>query len=231
MRWVSEGLGDYEVANLDGLERGTKIVLRLRKDCIKFSREQEVEKVIKKYSVFNKFPIQVNGHEISDMQAIWYRSPREVTEEEHDRFYARLVDSKVPYKFKLHYSTDVPLSIKALFYVPPAHQEKMEGMMEPFKLHLYSRKVLIKESCQELVPSYLRFIKGVVDCEDLPLNISRETYQDSNLVGKLKNVITRRILKMIEDESKRDVDAYTKWYKEFHMFLKEGVLSDPDNSE
>jgi HSP90 family molecular chaperone len=89
--------------------------------------------------------------------------------------------------------------------------------------------VLIKESCKELVPSYLRFVKGVVDCEDLPLNISRETYQDSSLIKKLQNVVTRRILKFIEDEMKRDSDEYDKWYKEFQIFLKEGVMSDFEN--
>jgi HSP90 family molecular chaperone len=86
---------------------------------------------------------------------------------------------------------------------------------EAFKLNLYSRKVLIKEGCKELVPGYLRFVKGIVDCEDLPLNISRETYQDSNLIAKLKNVVTRRILKMLEDEMKKDKVSYKKWFNEF----------------
>jgi len=86
---------------------------------------------------------------------------------------------------------------------------------EAQKMDLYSRKVLIKESCKELIPNYLRFVKGIVDCEDLPLNISRETYQDSNLVAKLRNVVTRRILKFLEDEMKRDPDTYEKWFEEF----------------
>jgi HSP90 family molecular chaperone len=98
----------------------------------------------------------------------------------------------------------VPLAIKAVFYAPSTHQEKMQMAQETPKFHLYSRKVLIKESCTEILPSYLRFMKGVVDCEDLPLNISRETYQDSSLIAKLKNVITRRILKMFEDEMVRN---------------------------
>lgn len=119
--WTSQGLGDFEVANIDGLDRGTRIVLRLRKDCIKFSREQEVEKVIKKYSIFNKFPISVNSTELSDVQAIWYRGPREVTDAEHEKFYQNLVDTKNPYKFKLHYSTEVPLAIRAVFYVGNSH--------------------------------------------------------------------------------------------------------------
>ena len=144
-------------------------------------------------------------------------------------FYEHLANTKIPYKYKLHYSTDVPLAIKAIFYIPNNHAEKMQMMQEDLRMHLYSRKVLIKENCQELIPGYLRFVKGIVDCEDLPLNISRETYQDSSLIGKLRNVVTRRILKFIEDEMKRDPDAYDKWFNDFQIFLKEGVLSDHEN--
>lgn len=98
-------------------------------------------------------------------------------------------------------------------------------------IHLYCRKVLIKENCTELLPNYLRFVKGVIDCEDLPLNISRETYQDSSLIMKLRNVVTRRVLKILEDEIKRDAVKYDKWFSEFSMFLKEGLMMDSENQE
>lgn len=88
-------------------------------------------------------------------------------------------------------------------------------MQETSDIHLYSRKVLIKEKCTELLPHYLRFMKGVVDCEDLPLNISRENYQDSGLIRKLRNVLTRRCLKLIDDEAKRDPEKYKKWFNDF----------------
>lgn len=98
-------------------------------------------------------------------------------------------------------------------------------------MDLYSRKVLIKPACKELIPNYLRFVKGIVDCEDLPLNISRETYQDSNLISKLRNVVTRRILKFIEDEMKRDPAEYDQWFNDFSVFLKEGIMTDHENQE
>ena len=154
-----------------------------------------------------------------------------MTEDEYERFFEHLGNTKVPYKYRLHYTTDVPISIKAIFYVPSTHSEKMGMMQESPSIHLYSRKVLIKEKCTDLVPHYLRFIKGVVDCEDLPLNISRESYQDSSLIAKLRNVVTRRILKMLEDESKKDASRYDKWYDEFQNFLKEGMMSDTENKE
>ena len=154
-----------------------------------------------------------------------------MTEEEYEVFYENLANTKIPYKYRLHYSSDVPMAIKAVFFVPNSHQEKMNLFQEENKLHLYSRKVLIKESCKEIIPSYLRFVKGIVDCEDLPLNISRETYQDSSLIQKLRNVVTRRILKFLEDEMKRDPEQYDKWFEGFQVFLKEGVLSDRENQE
>jgi len=165
------------------------------------------------------------------LQAIWYRDKREVTEDEYERFFEHLANTKVPYKFKLHYSTDVPLTIKALFYIPAAHSEKMGLMQESQDMHLYCRKVLIKERCHELLPGYLRFVKGVVDCEDLPLNISRETYQDSALISKLRNVVTRRVLKLLEDEMKRDPAKYDQWFEQFNSFLKEGLMMDQENKD
>ena len=152
---------------------------------------------------------------MNNLQAIWYKDKREVTQDEYEMFYENLANTKIPYKYRLHYSTDVPLAIKALFYIPNSHAEKTEMMQEQMKMDLYSRKVMIKENCRELIPNYLRFVKGIVDCEDLPLNISRETYQDSNLIAKLRNVVTRRILKFLEDEMKRDPVSYNQWFNNF----------------
>ena len=131
----------------------------------------------------------------------------------------------------LHYSTDVPLSIRGLIYIPSTHGEKMGMSQEESNMSLYSRKILIKSGASELLPNYLRFVKGVIDCEDLPLNISRENYQDSSLISKLRNVLTRRILKLLEDEARKDPEGYNKWHNEFTQFLKEGLTVDQENVE
>lgn len=104
-------------------------------------------------------------------------------------------------------------------------------MQEASEVSLYCRRILIKEKCTELLPHYLRFVKGVVDCEDLPLNISRENYQDSSLVSKLRNVVTRRVIKHIDDESKRDPEKYKKWFAEFGNFIREGIPVDNENKD
>lgn len=130
VRWVSDGTGDFEVSTVEnvGFDRGTKIVLKLRPECREFSRESEIDKIVRKYSMFITYPIKLNGSLLNNLQAIWQRDKREVTEDEYERFFEHLANTKVPYKFKLHYSTDVPLSIKAIFYIPSTHSEKM-GMM------------------------------------------------------------------------------------------------------
>jgi HSP90 family molecular chaperone len=127
VRWVSDGSGEYEVSTVDNLDfqRGTKIILKLKPESREFSREAEVEKILKKYSLFITYPIKLNGQLINSLQAIWYRDKREITEDEYERFFEHLANTKVPYKFKLHYSTDVPLTIKALFYVPAGHSERL----------------------------------------------------------------------------------------------------------
>ena len=227
-RWVSDGCGTYEVSDVDNLDfaRGTRITLKLLPESREFSQDPVIEKIIKKFSQFIAYPIKLNGAQINSLGAIWSREKREVTMDEYERFYEQLASTKIPYKYMLHYSTDVPISIKSILYVPSTHKERQGLTQESSEIHLYSRKVMIKEKCAELLPHYLRFVKGVVDCEDIPLNISRENYQDSGLITKLRNVITRRVIKMIDDEAKRDPEAYKKWYGDFGHFLKEGIAVD-----
>jgi TNF receptor-associated protein 1 len=233
VRWVSDGCGSYEVSDADHLdfERGTRIVLKLLPESREFSTDGLVEKTIKKFSQFISYPIKLNGQVINSLGAIWYREKREVTVDEYERFFENLASTKIPYKYLLHYSTDVPISIKSLLYIPATHNERSGLMQETSDVHLYSRKVLIKEKCQDLLPHYLRFIKGVVDCEDLPLNISRENYQDSGLISKLRNVLTRRVIKHLDDEAKRDSEKYKKWFADFGQFIKEGIAVDSENKD
>lgn len=123
VKWSSDGSGEFELATVDnvGFERGTKIVMHLRNTCTQFCKAKEVEKVIKKYSIFNKYPILLNNQNLSNLTAIWYRDKREVTPDEYQVFWEQFADTKIPYKYKLHYSTDVPLAIKALLYIPSTH--------------------------------------------------------------------------------------------------------------
>jgi len=224
--WESDGSGSYSIAEAEGVDRGTKIIIELKEAATQFSDKKTLENIIKKYSNFVGFPINVNGDRVNTIRALWLSSKESITEDEHKEFYqfiARAYDTPM---YRLHYSTDSPLNIRGLFYFPSQHMEKYGmGRLEP-GVSLFSRKVLITAKAKNLLPDWLRFVKGVVDSEDIPLNISREHMQDSSLIQKLNSVLTKRILKFLEDESKKDPEAYQKWWTEFGNFLKEGLCTD-----
>lgn len=229
--WTSDGSGEYELAEATGVPRGTKVILHLREDAKNFLEDIAVETIVKKYSNFVGFPIYLNGKKINTMAAIWTKSASDVSESEHQEFYRYLSGAWDDPLMHLQFATDVPLSIKALFYVPKTHSEKFGmGRMEP-GVGLYSRKVLIQGKCKTILPDWMRFVKGVVDSEDIPLNISRENMQDSSLISRIKNVLTRKLLRFLEDKAKHDPDAYATFFEEFGMFIKEGVCTDFYNKD
>ena len=229
--WSSDGAGSYAIEESEGERRGTKIVVELTDECSEFSQEWRIKEVLERYSAFVSFPVNLNGKRVNTVQAIWLRSKAEVKEEEYDEFYKfQAHDSEKP-RLRLHFSADAPLSINALLFVPKENTEKFGfARLEP-SVALYCRKVLIDARPKDLLPEWLRFLKGVVDSEDLPLNISRETMQDRSLVEKLNRVITKRFLKFLEEEAKDRPDSYTDFYKEFGVFLKEGAALDFTHKE
>eukprot|EP00126_Sphaerothecum_destruens_P013516 Sdes_comp23144_c0_seq1m21445 len=224
--WSSTGDGSYELAEAEGVQRGTKIIIELKEDCSKFSQESSVTSIIKNYSNFVGFPISLNGQVVNTMQPLWTLSPSQITKEQHDEFYRFLFKAWDSPLLNFHYTTDAPLSIKSLFYIPSTHIEKFGmGRLEP-GVNLYCRKVLIQANAKNLLPDWMRFVKGVVDSEDIPLNLSRELLQDSALIRKLKDVLANRLLKFFQSESKKDAEKYNLFYKDFGNFFREGYLTD-----
>jgi TNF receptor-associated protein 1 len=231
--WISDGNGEFQISDVENVDfkRGTKVVIHLKTECRDFCKASELQKIIKKYSNFISYTIKLNGEVVNSVQAIWYREKKDVSSEEYQKFFEHVSNNKMPYKYLLHFSSDVPLDIKAVLFFPSQSMEKYGITEENTGLSLYSKKILIKAKCTELVPNYFRFVKGVVDCADIPLSISRENYQDSSLIFKLRVLITKRIIKKLEDEMKLDPENYDKWYEDFSQYLREGVLSDSDNAE
>jgi TNF receptor-associated protein 1 len=224
--WTSDGAGSYAIEESAGERRGCKVVVELKDECSEFSQEWRIREILERYSAFVSFPINLNGKRINTVQALWLRSKNEIKEEEYDEFYKfQAHDSETP-RLRLHFSADAPISINALLFVPKGNTEKMGlSRLEP-AVALYCRKVLIDARPKDLLPEWLRFLKGVVDSEDLPLNISRETMQDRSLVEKLNRVITKRFLKFLDEEAKNRPEPYAEFYKEFGVFLKEGAALD-----
>jgi TNF receptor-associated protein 1 len=224
--WTSDGSGSYEVEEVEGQERGTKIVIELKDDAHEFATEGRIKEILERYSAFVSFPVNLNGKHINTVQALWLRSKSEITDEEYTAFYKFQAHAYDEPRLRLHFSADAPLQINALLFVPKDNTEKF-GMarLEP-AVSLYCRKVLIDSKPKDLLPEWLRFMKGVVDSEDLPLNISRETMQDRALIEKLNKVITKRFIKFLSEEAKNRADAYNEFYTEFGIFLKEGAALD-----
>ncbi len=224
--WSSDGSGSYEIEEVADVARGTKIVVELKDDCAEFATESRVKGILERYSAFVSFPINLGGKRVNTVQALWLRSKNEIKDEEYTEFYKFQAHAYDDPLLRLHFSADAPLSINALVFVPQENTEKFGfARFEP-AVSLYCRKVLIDASPKDLLPEWLRFLKGVVDSEDLPLNISRETMQDKALLDKLGKVITKRFLKFLDEEATARPDGYVKFYANFGIFLKEGAALD-----
>jgi len=227
--WTSDGRTGYEIEPAEALSRGTKIVVHLRDT--EFAQNANIERIIKHYSNFVQFPIELNGAAVNTVQALWTKNKNEITDEEYQDFYKYIGhDSEAPH-YRLHFSADAPLSIRALLFVPEKSYEHLTLTRGESEVNLYCRKILIQPKAKDLFPEWLRFLKGVVDSEDLPLNISRETMQDSALLRKLNDVLTKRVIKWLDEESKADAEKYDKFFTEHGHCLKEGVANDWQHRE
>ncbi|ADW16819.1 Heat shock protein Hsp90 [Desulfobulbus propionicus DSM 2032] len=224
--WASDGGGTYTLSPCPGLHRGTKIIIELKDDAHTYASKFTIERIIQQYSTFVPFPVKVEGKTVNTVQAIWTRSKSEITDEEYTEFYKFIGNAVDDPMYRLHFSADAPLAINALVYVPKENFEVLGmGRMQP-GVNLYCQKVLIDQHSENILPEWLRFLKGVVDSEDLPLNISRQSLQDNALVLKLRKVLTKRVIKFLAEEAERDADKYREFWKTFGIFLKEGVTSD-----
>ncbi|CAO3587161.1 unnamed protein product [Absidia cylindrospora] len=225
--WTTDGQGSYTVAEADNVAVGTKIVIELREDCKSYASQLEIDSIIKKYSNFIGFPIYLNGEEVNTVEPLWTKNKGDVTEEQHKNFYRFIANAWDDPQYTMHYKTDAPLSIASVLYIPERHMEMLGERQEP-GVSLYSRKVLIQAKSKGLLPDYLRFIKGVVDSEDIPLNVSRELLQD-NILSRLRMVMTSRILKWLDGEAKKDAKKYNEFFMDFGQFIKEGACTDAMN--
>jgi TNF receptor-associated protein 1 len=196
----------------------------------------------------------LNGKLINTISALWLKEKHEISEQEHHEFYKFISQSYDIPLYRLHFHHDVPLGIHSLFYFP--EKARVEYGVGESGVSLYSRKVLIQAKSKDIIPEWLRFLRGalsspslpffslppsfhsmslltcfagVVDCEDIPLNISRESMQDSNLIRKLRKIISGRIVKFLEEQAKNDPEKYFKFYSEFSNYFKQGICTDFDN--
>ncbi len=224
--WESDGSGTFTITEKEGLHRGTRIIVELKEDAHEYAQKWRVESIIKQYSAFVSFPIKLEGEVVNTVQALWMRNKAEIKEEEYTEFYKFIANAFDEPTYRLHFSADAPLAINALLFVPKENFEIMGfGRVDP-GVNLYCQRILIDQHSENILPEWLRFLKGVVDSEDLPLNISRQALQDNALVSKLRKVITKRFLKYMDEEAKKDPEKYLEFWNTFGIYFKEGATSD-----
>jgi molecular chaperone HtpG len=232
LKWTSDGQTGYTIEKAEeDMPRGCKIVITLKEDAGDYANQHTVRGVLERYSNFVPFPIQLNGERINTVEALWLKSKNEITDEQYKEFYQFTCHAWDEPRYRLHFAADAPLQINSILFVPTENREFMGmGQMEP-KVSLYCRRVLIASQPPDFLPEWMRFLGGVVDSEDLPLNISRESMQDSSLVRKLGDVVSRRLIKHLEQEGTDNPEKYTEFYRSFSRFIKEGVANDFRNRE
>jgi len=231
--WYATGEDTFTVEGAEKAERGTTIEIKLKEDAEEFANESRLREVIKRHSDYVRFPIFVGDvDEQSNRQtAIWRQTPREVKNDEYNEFFKHLtLDFEDPLT-RIHFVADAPLRIFSLLYIPAKPERTMFSLRKEDGLKLYARKVLIQEYTTDLLPQYFRFVQGVVDSEDLPLNVSRESVQATALMARIKKILTGQVTKQLTTLAKEEPEEYAKFWDAFSPFIKEGIASEGSDRE
>jgi len=237
-RWESTGEGGFSIDQAERASVGTSIILHLKKDALEYADPYRLRQLVERYSDYLSYPIELlktgttNEFEpINRGTALWQRSPKEVTAEQYDELYKHLTHDWQPPLGHRHFRIEGTQEFSGLVYVPSRAQV---DLFEPDAKHgvrLHVRRVLIMESCEELLPRWLRFVRGVVDSEDLPLNVSREVLQDSKIVRTIKKQVQNQVLDLLAELAKDKPAEYEKFWGLFGPILKEGLHFDPDTGD
>lgn len=230
--WTSDGLGEFTVEEATGdiPQRGTVIKAHLREDAAEFLEKYRIEGILRKHSQFISFPIRVDGEQVNTTPALWREPKFSITGEQYADFYKHLTfDTEAPLR-TLHVSVDAPVQFTGLVFVPPHGQEVFSMGRDRWGLDLYVRRVLIQRENKDLLPEYLGFLKGIVDTEDLPLNISRETLQENVVVRKIGQTLTKQVLADLARLAADDAEAYATFWRQHGKVFKLGY-SDYANRE
>ena len=231
--WFATGADTFEIGSSDKEPRGTTIEVKLKEDTLEFADEYRLKEIIKKHSDYIPFPIYVNEDEeqTNRQNAIWRENPRSVEEEQYHEFYRQLtLEVEQPLE-TIHFVADAPLMIYALMYLPAAPDRGMFTLREQDGLKLYARKILIEEYSKDLLPPYYRFIQGIVDAEDLPLNVSRESVQATAVINRINKILTNQVTQKLNEMANKEPDTYLDFWSKFGQFIKEGVASKDANGE
>ncbi|MGC9395025.1 MAG: molecular chaperone HtpG [Anaerolineae bacterium] len=224
--WVSRGDNTYTLSPAEKAERGTTIEIELKEDATEFASAWRLEQIVKKHSDYVSFPIYVKDKIANQQTALWRKPASEVTDDEYDDFYRQLtLDFEKPL-LHLHIIADAPVDIRSVLFIPRHRDRGMLRLSPDHGLKLYSRKVLIQENNKAMLPEYLRFVEGVVDSADIPLNVARESVQSTRTMGHIKKALRGRVLKALRELGEENPEDYKVFWEAFGPFIKEGVAMD-----
>ena len=221
--WTSTGTDSFSISPLEevaGLSRGTMIKIYLKEDAKEFVEEYRLENIIRRHSNFLPFPILLNDKVMNTISALWREPKFSIKKEQYDEFYKFLTyDTANPFDV-IHLSVDAPVQFNALLFIPEKSEDYFMDQKDQWGLDLYVRRVLIEKNRQELLPNYFAFVKGVVDTEDLPLNISRETLQENIVLKKIAQTIVRQLMNHFEKMAEQDKEKYNTFWKTHGKYFK-----------
>tara|TARA_B100001939_G_scaffold315853_1_gene301385 strand:+ start:21188 stop:23092 length:1905 start_codon:yes stop_codon:yes gene_type:complete len=237
--WESDGLGEYTISPAEKAGRGTDIIIDLKEDAKEFLEEHRLRNIIKTYSDHIAIPINLvsekDGKEhqdkVNDGTALWVRPKSEITQDQYKEFYHHVAHAFDDPWMTLHYRAEGVIEYTVLMFVPGQRPMDLFDPARRPRTKLYVKRVFITDDCEDLVPGYLRFMRGIVDSEDLPLNISREMLQNNPVMNKIRKALTNRILSELEKKAEKDPDAYATFWKNFGAVLKEGIYEDFERRE
>ncbi len=231
-RWVSSGEASYTIEEIDKKNRGTKISFTFKETANEFAEEFRVKQIIKKYSNFSDFPIFLGKEKINTIEALWRKRENEVKADERNEFYKFITNDYEDPLGYLHLSLEsAGAEFKALLFIPVKAPFDLMRLQQHKTVQLYSNKIMIMDDCKDLLPEYLQFIRGVVDTSNLPLNVSRETIQASRIMGKIKEMLTSKIIQWLQRMADKKQEKYLMFYKTFGPLFKMGLNSDFTNRQ
>ena len=233
-KWESTGDGAYLLEEIEKPSRGTEITVHLREEEKEFAEDWRIRQIVKKYSEYIPHPIYLKDKEgkeehLNDKPPIWKRPKSEITKEQYEEFYKHITfDQEPPFTWS-HNQVEGTMEYTSLIFIPSKAPFDLYYPDKHHGLSLYVKRVFIMSDCKELVPPYLRFVRGIVDSEDLPLNVSRELLQQNTLVNKIQKATTKKVLNMLESMAKEKPEDYQKFWKEFGNVIKEGFHLNFEN--
>lgn len=231
--WYSDGSDVFTIGASDKTNRGTDVIIKLTEEASEFVNESRLREVIKKHSDFIPYPIYLgdSNEQVNRQIAIWRQQPRQVSQEEYDAFYQQLTLDFDPPLVHSHMVVDAPIQLYAILFIPSDPERRIFSIRKQTGLKLYSRKVLIQEYCNDLLPEYLSFVQGVVDTEDLPLNVSRESIQANKIMVNLKKLITNKVLETLTDLANNKPETYQKFWEAYSRQIKQGIAIETGDVE